>query len=122
MTPAVKSLKFGVILPHTKLYGGVKRFFEMGDVFMNRGYDFLVFTPEAIAPEWYSGTVRTIPLSELHEHKLQALFITEMQYLPELLRASAVRKVLYFVRPSDNLKLLKKHPEVEVFANSSDSY
>lgn len=115
-------MNFGVILPHTKLYGGVKRFFEMGDVFIRRGLPFFVFTPDGEAPAWYTGAVSTVRLQDISNYQLQALFITEMQFLNALLNAPAARKILYFVRPSDNLRLLKKFPQVEVFANSSNSY
>ncbi|SKC60177.1 glycosyltransferase family 4 protein [Ohtaekwangia koreensis] len=115
-------MKFAAILPHTKLYGGVKRFFELGDIFQKKGYTFIVFTPDGIAPTWYTGGVQTVKLEELPTFTLEAIFITETQYLPEIERANAKRKILYFVRPSDNLRILRKYPTVEVFANSTNAY
>jgi glycosyltransferase involved in cell wall biosynthesis len=114
-------MKFAAILPHTKLYGGVKRFFELGDALIKKGHEFIVFTPEGLTPEWYNGSVVTRKLNELC-HDLQALFITETQYLEHLNNSQAKRKILYFVRPTDNLKILRKYPDVEVFANSTNSY
>jgi glycosyltransferase involved in cell wall biosynthesis len=114
-------MRLAAILPHTKLYGGVKRFFEMGDVIVKRGHEFYVFTPEGKAPDWYHGKVETRSTSSLYDQAFDALFITEIQYLDILKKASARRKILYFVRPSDDLRLLKKYPEVEVFANSTNS-
>jgi glycosyltransferase involved in cell wall biosynthesis len=115
-------MTFAAILPHTKLYGGVKRFFELGDVFLKRGYTFIVFTPDGAAPVWYTGNVQTAKLSELATHELEAIFITETQFLPEVEKANAKHKVLYFVRPSDNLKILRQYPTVELFANSTNAY
>ena len=113
---------FAAILPHTKLYGGVKRFFELGNVFLERGHTFIVFTPDGIAPVWYTGKVKTVKLNELTAYELEAIFITETQFLPEVEKAKAKHKVLYFVRPSDNLKILRQYPSVELFANSTNAY
>lgn len=43
-----RKLTMAAILPHTKLFGGVKRFLELGSVFESHGHRFLVFTPEAL--------------------------------------------------------------------------
>lgn len=115
-------MKIGVILPNTNLYGGVKRFFELGDVFIRMQHQFIVFTPEGEPPFWYTGNVQTMPLTALDTEILDALFITETRFIDDLIRAKAGRKIFYFVRASDNLKLLKKHPEVEVFANSTNGF
>lgn len=114
--------RLAAILPHTKLYGGVKRFFELGEVFLSRGIDFKIFTPTGEQAAWYSGKVTTSRLSEISEFIFDAVFITETQFLPQLSSARARRKILYFVRPSDSLTVLRRYPEVEVFANSENGY
>lgn len=115
-------MRLAVILPHTKLYGGVKRFFELGNVLLARGHEFIVFTPEGHAPVWHSGNVITKNLSEAQKEVFDAVFITETQFLPQLSALNSRRKILYFVRPTDNLRILKKYPDVEVFANSTNGY
>lgn len=115
-------MKLGAILPHTMLYGGVKRFFELGNVFIGLGHEFLVFTPDGVSPAWYNGKVQTFPLDKLQNHDFQAVFITEMQFLAPLLSSRAKHKVFYFVRATDNVLGLKKHPEVQLFANSTSGY
>lgn len=114
----MSKIKLGVILPHTKLYGGVKRFFELGEVFIKKGLEFMVFTPEGIAPTWYKGNVPTLAISEISRFEFEAMFITEVQFLSDLAKANAKRRILYFVRPSDDLMKLNDFPDVEVFANS----
>ena len=47
-------MRLGVLLPHTKLYGGVKRFLELGNIFVEKGHDFCVYTPDATPPDWFS--------------------------------------------------------------------
>ncbi len=41
-----KKLRIGALLPHVKLYGGIKRFFELGNQFVDLGHDFTAFTTE----------------------------------------------------------------------------
>lgn len=115
-------MKYGVLLPNTNLYGGVKRFFELGNVFINLGHEFIVFTPDGVPPTWYYGNVITMNFSAIEQHKLDALFITETRFVNELVQANAKRKIFYFVRTSDDLKLIKKNPEIEVFANSINGF
>jgi glycosyltransferase involved in cell wall biosynthesis len=115
-------MKFAAILPNTKLYGGVKRFFELGSVLCNRGHEFYVYTPEGKAPDWYHGVVVTRRLDQLHDMTYDAVFITEFIFSKELLECRSRLKVFYFVRASDSLRPLRKLPGVEVFVNSSNVY
>ncbi|HPI70626.1 MAG TPA: hypothetical protein PLF99_04825 [Tenuifilaceae bacterium] len=51
----------GTILPDTKLYGGVKRFLELGNLFEKKGHSAIIYTPLGIPPSWfdYRGKVKT---------------------------------------------------------------
>lgn len=113
-------MRIGVILPNTNLYGGVKRFYELGSVFLKLGHEFIIFTPEGIPSSWYKGHIETVTLSQISAYPLDALFITEIRFLEDLLKADVRRRIFYFVRASDDIRILKKHPEVEVFANSTN--
>jgi len=115
-------MKLGVILPHTKLYGGVKRFLELGNIFETQGHEFFVFTPEGISPEWIRFKGNVVKLDELTNYQLDAIFFTETQFVNNILSANAKRKIFYFVRPTDKLNSFLKHKEIEVFANSTNNY
>ncbi len=115
-------MRLAVILPNTKLYGGVKRFFELGDALLRMGHTLVVFSPQAERPDWYEGDVEVASIDTAYNRPFEAAFITETQFLPVLTVMKAVRKILYFVRPSDSLKILKRYPDVEVFANSTNSW
>lgn len=116
------SYKFAVILPHTLLFGGVRRFFELGEIFIKNGHQMFVFTPEGKAPDWFhfSGTVDT--LNNLPNYSLDCLFITEHVFLQNLLDAQSGIKVFYHVGPRASLKEVMKHKEVIVFSNSTNMY
>jgi glycosyltransferase involved in cell wall biosynthesis len=114
-------MRLGVILPNTKVYGGVKRFFSLGNEFIRHGHEFLVFTPEGYPPGWYVGPVTTMSFDGLPLLEFDALFITETRFLDVLDQAKAKRKILYHVRP-DSLAALRNYPTVEVFSNSTNIY
>lgn len=51
-----------ILLPHTKTYGGVRRYIEMGNEFTRRGCEYTIFTPDGAPPDWmqYNGKVKAI--------------------------------------------------------------
>ena len=116
----VKKFTICAILPHVKLYGGIKRFFELGNQFINLNHRFIAFTPEGERPAWFSFQGEVLPYSELTKVEADAIFFTELSLLPHVLAANAKRKIFYIVNPSARLGQIKKHPEIEFFANSTN--
>lgn len=116
------SLKFAVILPHTLLFGGVRRFFELGEIFIHNGHQMTVFTPEGKSPDWFqfSGTVDK--LDNLPDYSLDCLFTTEHSFLQHLLKADSKLKIFYHVGPRASLIEVMKHKEITVFSNSTNMY
>lgn len=112
----------GVLLPHTKLYGGVKRFLELGNIFVAKGHKFIVFTPEGKAPDWFNFKGEMGTFDQLPEYELDALWTTTVKFMPMILESKARHKIFYHVRKSDDVRRLMNNPEVEVFACSSNVY
>ena len=115
-------MRLGVLLPHTKLYGGVKRFLELGNIFVEKGHDFYVFTPDGVAPQWfdYKGKMATFP--DIQGVELDALWTTTPSDLPMLLQSSAHHKIFYHVRIKEKLSEILSHPEIELYACSTNVY
>ena len=116
------SMRLGVLLPHTKLYGGVKRFLELGNIFVEKGHDFYVFTPEGTPPGWFEFKGTVIAFDQLSSVSLDALWTTTPEYVPMMLASSAKHKIFYHVRIKEKLSPILKDPEVELFACSSNVY
>ena len=112
----------GVLLPHTKLYGGVKRFLELGNIFVGQGHRFIVFTPDGKGPGWFDFKGEMSTFDKIKGTKLDALWTTTVKMMPMVLESDARHKIFYHVRKSDNVAKLMKNPEVEVFACSSNVY
>ena len=117
-----KKLIMAAILPHTKLFGGVKRFFELARVLRNRGHEFIVFTPEGISPDWYPEPCTVEKVANLNSYALDALFITEEVFLEDLLKSRTRLKIFYHVGPRPKLTRALRHKEILVFVNSSNMF
>ena len=116
------SYKIGVILPNCRLFGGVRRFFELGEIFIQKGHQMYIFTPDGVGPDWFqfSGTVDK--LDNLHQYNLTLLFITEPVFLINLVNAQAALKVFYHVGPRASLSGVLKHSDIFIFSNSTNMY
>ena len=115
-------MKIGVLLPHTKLYGGVKRFLELGNIFVEKGHDFCVYTPDAEPPQWFSYKGRMATFSEAATDTLDALFTTTTAYVPMLDASHARHKIFYHVRIREQLRDIARNPGIEIFACSTNVY
>lgn len=112
----------GVLLPHTKLYGGVKRFLELGNIFVEKGHRFIVFTPDGEPPTWFDYKGEMATFDHINDTELDALWTTTVKLMPRVLASRARHKIFYHVRKSDNVSRLMRNPEVEVFACSTNVY
>jgi len=54
-------LKIGAIVPHLFVFGGVRRYLELGNRFIARGHTFIVHTPDGAGATWlpFKGVVRS---------------------------------------------------------------
>lgn len=115
-------MKAAALLPHTKLYGGVKRFFELGAALARRGHELTVYTPEGEAPDWGDYGVEVRPVSALGADRPDLLFFNERQFFETVKTARAKYKVFYHVRPGDRIRRIVWHPDIHVFACSTNLY
>ena len=99
-------------LPHLGVYGGIRRFLELGEVWIRRGHEVAILIPEgAAARPWvpFSGSI--LPLSELPFGAWDALLSPD----PELFlacRAPGALRVYYSV--------LERAPSEERALRSAD--
>jgi glycosyltransferase involved in cell wall biosynthesis len=120
--PPEKILTLGVILPHTQIFGGVKRFFEIGNILIEKGHSFTVFTPSGESPGWFNFKGRVLSIEKLAQHSFDALFTTEPRYLDELRKANSALKIFYAVLERRSIKKVVAEKGIIIFANSSSLY
>ncbi|MDQ7779149.1 MAG: glycosyltransferase family 4 protein [Planctomycetota bacterium] len=58
---------FGALLPHVGIYGGVRRFVEIGNELVRCGHEFTLFTPSGEKPDWLEFKGRCGRLAELRD-------------------------------------------------------
>ncbi len=113
-------MKAGAILPHTHLYGGVKRFIELGRIFNGAGHSFTLYTPHGIAPNWTRNDVRVASFDDLEKEYNDMLFVTDRKYKKILLNARARYKIFYHVSLHHKARKMIRDKRFHIFACSSN--
>ncbi len=113
-------MKAGAILPHTHLYGGVKRFIELGRIFNGAGHSFTLYTPDGIAPNWTRNDVRVASFDDLEKEYNDMLFVTDRKYKEILLNARARYKIFYHVSLHHKARKMIRDKRFHIFACSSN--
>jgi glycosyltransferase involved in cell wall biosynthesis len=88
-------LKIGAILPHVLVFGGVRRYIELGNAFTLRGDEFIIYSPEGDRPSWceYRGDCR--PMWALGDDRLDVLITGSPEYFDTLAGARASIRIFY---------------------------
>jgi glycosyltransferase involved in cell wall biosynthesis len=115
-------MNLGVILPTINLWGGVKRFLELGNIFVDKGHRFTVVTPEGIPPGWFAFRGNVACIADLDAMQFDALFTTESQFVALLRSANTRLRIFYHVLQSEDLRPVIADSAVIVFVNSRNLY
>ena len=113
-------LEISALLPGVGVFGGVRRFLEIGNALVRRGHRYVLYHPAGTRPEWleFAGEVR--PLAELQRASHQVLLCGEPSLVPEFEQASARLKLFYCVleKLPDERRIVR-HAGWTILANSS---
>jgi glycosyltransferase involved in cell wall biosynthesis len=120
--PPDRKLVLAAILPHVLLFGGVRRFFELGNLLIQRGHQFLIFTPLGELPDWFSFHGRIEKVNSLSNYKIDCIFFTQEEFLEDIVRSNARLKILYHVGPRVKLYKTLKYRNIVIFSNSTNMY
>jgi glycosyltransferase involved in cell wall biosynthesis len=90
-------MKIAALLPHMEVFGGVRRYIEIGNALIRRGHGFILFTPAGKQPDWlaFSGEVR--PFEAIPAEDFEIAICSEYSILPHFERLRAKAKFFYFV-------------------------
>jgi glycosyltransferase involved in cell wall biosynthesis len=90
-------MRIAALLPHVEVFGGVRRYLEIGNALARRGHDFTLFTPEGKKPGWleYRGEVR--PFEAITETEFGIGLCSEYSILEQFDVLKAKIKCFYFV-------------------------
>jgi len=90
-------MRIAAILPHVEIFGGVRRYLEIGNELSERGHTFVLFHPEGAKPDWLDFKGITRPFSSLGEESFDIGLCSEYSVLPYFQELKARIKFFYFV-------------------------
>jgi glycosyltransferase involved in cell wall biosynthesis len=114
------SLDFAVLLPGVGVFGGVRRFLEIGNELVRRGHRFTVYDPGGTPPDWmlFGGDVR--PLADLPGARHQIMICNDPPLLDRFEAAAADLKLFYFVLEKiRHERAIARNPGWTILANST---
>lgn len=112
-------MRIGMFLPHVGVFGGVRRYLELGNEWAAMGHDVTLFHPEGTAPAWlpFRGTTRPTAAAAASDSDL-ALCGDAVSY-PAFRAHRAGRHLYYCVLEGDpGLVAAARDPGVTLMANS----
>jgi glycosyltransferase involved in cell wall biosynthesis len=90
-------MKIAALLPHVEVFGGVRRYIEIGNEIVRRGHSFVLFHPQGTPPAWLPFLGETRPFGALEADSFDVGLTSEYSILPEFDRLRARAKFFYFV-------------------------
>jgi len=90
-------MKIAAVVPHVEIFGGIRRYLEIGNELANRGYYFVLFHSDGSKPEWLEFKGITKPFSSLGEEAFDIGLCSEYSVLPYFEKLNARAKCFYFL-------------------------
>ncbi len=90
-------MKIAALLPHVEVFGGVRRYIEIGNALARRGHRFVLFTPAGEKPDWleFRGEIKTF--AAIPDEEFEVGLCGEYSILPRFEGLRARAKFFYFV-------------------------
>lgn len=114
-------MKIASLLPHLKVYGGVRSYIEMGNEFVKQGHSFTIFHSDGTPPAWlpYNGT--TAPISVAKTSPQDVVICGDTGMLPLLSEIPSKLKIMEILGPryAERYRELYR-PEFTVIGIQSD--
>jgi glycosyltransferase involved in cell wall biosynthesis len=113
-------LKIGAIVPHLLVFGGVRRYLELGNRFVARGHTFVVHTPDGAGATWlpFRGAVRSF--AALENETYDVLICGSPELVGLLDRGAAHLRVFYLqLERVDSEERIIRSGKYRIMVNSS---
>ncbi len=113
-------MKIGAILPHTMVFGGVRRYVEIGNVLQSRGHSFTIYTPDGVPPSWIRFKGEMLPIRSLKETGHDLLMTGSPEYLGLLLGTKAAARIFYLqIEGLEEESMIARQEGIDLMVNSS---
>ncbi|MBN2071314.1 MAG: glycosyltransferase family 4 protein [Candidatus Krumholzibacteriota bacterium] len=88
-------MNIGALLPHMMVFGGVRRYIELGNIFVSRGHSFTIYTPSGEKPLWLGFEGKTGKIDDLAGSSQDILLTGSPEYIDAVKGAKAKASVFY---------------------------
>jgi len=117
--PGEIRLRIAGILPHLQVFGGVRRYIEMGNQFWKRGHSFTIYHSDGSRPEWLEFLGQTRPVEEVTSEKNDIAIASDYSVLNHLERANTNKKIFYCLLKHRNNRMVCRNRKFLIMGNSS---
>jgi glycosyltransferase involved in cell wall biosynthesis len=97
-------MRIAALLPNVEIYGGVRRYLEIGNALVKRGHRFTLFTPAGEKPGWLEFKGQMTPFAAIGAQEFDIGLCGEYSILPEFDSLRARAKFFYFVLEGHRLE------------------
>jgi glycosyltransferase involved in cell wall biosynthesis len=112
-------VRIGAILPHTLVFGGVRRYIELGNRFIARGHRFSIYTIDGAPPAWLSFDGEVATLGALGDAENDVMLCGSPELLPHLDRAKTRVRIFYLqIEGVDKEESIVRSGRYHVMVNS----
>jgi len=112
-------LKIAAILPHLDIFGGVRRYIEIGNIFVKRGHSFKIYHPSGSPPTWLEFLGETRPIEQVISDENEVAISSDYSVLGYLERANAQKKIFYCILEHKNNRKVCRNKKFLIMGNST---
>jgi glycosyltransferase involved in cell wall biosynthesis len=90
-------MKIAALLPHLEIYGGIRRYLEIGNELVKRGYEYVIFNLKDNKVDWFDFYGEIRPMSLIEKDYFDFAFCSEYSILSYFEKIRAKKKLFYFI-------------------------
>ncbi|MCP2519743.1 glycosyltransferase family 4 protein [Candidatus Aminicenantes bacterium AC-708-M15] len=90
-------MKIAALLPHFEVFGGVRRYLEIGNELIKRGHEYVIFNVRDKKVEWFDfrGSIKS--MDQIEKDYFDFAICSEYSILNHFEKIKAKRKIFYFI-------------------------
>ena len=112
-------MKIAAILPHLEVFGGVRRYIEIGNIFIRKRHSFTIYHPAGSPPGWLPFSGQTKPIEQVTLEENDIAMCSHHTVVPYLERANSKKKIFYCGAERRNIREGCKDPDLLIMGNST---
>ena len=112
-------MKIAAILPHLEVFGGVRRYIEIGNNFIKRGHSFRIYHSDGSRPAWLEFFGETRPVEQVTLEENDIVISSDYSAVHYLESAKAQKKIFYCIGKHRNNRKVCSNRRLLIMGNST---